>query len=204
MGLKSRTGGSITYLNVMFGKLVQKVNADREGAQKRFNKKGDEVWELHHDSFEGRLIEASINPGNFGETIDLVFEDDGKRYKISMLFESSYGRSFLFKIPNINTEELMILAPYSFEDGDRTVTGITVYQEGDKLGNFWTKEEPGKLPDLEVIKRKGKPDMYDDGDRMEFLKKAFEHAFGGMEPPAQEEKEPEKEAVIEEEDDLPF
>ncbi len=43
MGLKTKKGkGNAKYLNVMFGKVVQKVKADTEGAISRVNKKGDQ------------------------------------------------------------------------------------------------------------------------------------------------------------------
>lgn len=205
MGLKSRSGGNMTYLNVMFGKLVQRVNADTNGAIKRVNKRNADVYELHHDSFEGQLVEAMINKGEYGESIDLVFNDDGKSYKISIGLRTAYGRSFLFKTPNIDPTEVFSITPYSFEDKDtgKTISGVTIRQNGEKLENFWTKDKPGKLPALKEVELSGEK-RWDDGDRIKFLKKAFDKVFGSLEPVAAPEPTPEPEMVKDDDDDMPF
>lgn len=196
MGLETRKSNG-TYLNIMFGKLVQSVNASTEGAVERENKNGKKVYELLHDKLKGVVTDVTIDDSSdYGDQFIFTVKDGSDTFFVKFNVYSAYGRSFLMKMLNIDFDEQVAIAPYSFEDGDKTITGITFYQDGEKVENKWTKDNPGKMPELEQKKVKGKMKWNDD-KRMEFLLKQFNKLEFAGEP------EPEVDAVAEE-DDLPF
>ncbi|MHA1903892.1 MAG: hypothetical protein ACW977_07970 [Candidatus Thorarchaeota archaeon] len=210
MGLKTKKGkGNAKYLNVMFGKVVQKVKADTEGAISRVNKNGDTVYENHYDSFSGSLVSARIeSTEKYGDFVELVMESDGDYFNVQFPVRSGYGRSFMYRLPNLEVTEEFEITPYDFENNEgKRVSGLNLYQNGEKILSFWTRENPGKLPELEEVEFQGKT-RWDDGKRTKYLVKAFNKKMSGMAPP---EPKPEpkpkpkaKVAEVEEDDDLPF
>jgi hypothetical protein len=61
--------------------------------------------------------------------------------------------------------------PWSMKDktdATKIVTGITLYQDGNKIPPAYTKEDPNGLPQMVKIKVKGK-EQWDDSDMMGFL-----------------------------------
>jgi hypothetical protein len=53
-------------------------------------------------------------------------------------------------------------------DATKTITGVTLYQDGEKIAPAYTKENPNGLPQMTKIKVKGK-EQWDDSDMMQFL-----------------------------------
>ena len=201
MGLETRQSSG-TYLNIMFGKLVQKVNANTQGAIERENKKGNTVYELYHDKLTGIIADAKIEESEYGARMVLTVNDNGETFFVQFNVDSPNGRSFLFKMNNMDFSTKITIAPYSFEDKDteRTVTGISFYQNDDKVMNTWTKDKPGKLPAMEKTTFKGK-EVWDDTKRMKFLAKEFSK-FDFSTPELVDADEGGSEEVAE--DDLPF
>ena len=53
-------------------------------------------------------------------------------------------------------------------DPTKTITGVTLYQDGNKIAPYYTKEDPNGLPQMKKIKVKGK-EQWDDSDMMAYL-----------------------------------
>jgi len=62
----------------------------------------------------------------------------------------------------------MTIVPKFTEDGDKKSSVLFINQDGKGLKHFWTKDNPGDLPNLQKIKIKGK-ESWDDSERLEFL-----------------------------------
>lgn len=78
-------------------------------------------------------------------------------------------------------------------DGDKRNSVMFINQDGKGLKHYWTKDNPGSLPNLEKIKIKGK-DTWDDTKRLEYLENFIKDLFSAKSEPAS--------AV--EDDDTPF
>ena len=196
----------------MFGKVVQKVKADTEGAISRINKNGDTVYENHYDSFSGNLVSARIeSTEKYGDFVELVMESEGDHFNVQFPVRSGYGRSFMYRLPNLEITEEFEITPYDFENNEgKRISGLNLYQDGNKILSYWNKENPGKLPELEKVEFQGKT-RWDDGKRTNYLLKAFNKKMVGMiapepEPIPEPIPEPKKVAPVleEEDDDLPF
>ena len=61
-------------------------------------------------------------------------------------------------------------------DATKTITGITLYQDGNKIAPAYTKEDPNGLPQMTKIKVKGK-EQWDDSDMMLFLENMANNIF---------------------------
>jgi hypothetical protein len=223
-----------TYLNVMKGKLVSKVTPETPGAISRENKNGDTVHEVHDDWISGKIKGIEIRTHEeYGKKISLKVIDGEDTDYVEMMMNGGYGKSFLFRMMNIDFNEEVKMVPYEFinEDG-RTVSGITFYQNDEKVDSFHTKEEKNGLPDLEQVEYQGKL-RWDDTKRMRFFEKVLNEkimprieeaaasfipnqeplisegtaqGLGDVDPPEEKPKKKPKKKVEEpeEEDDLPF
>jgi hypothetical protein len=140
------------------------------------------IHEIQLESLDGLIIDAFIKSHEqYGDSMELVIMDNGEEFQFSINMDSSYGRSFLFRMPNIDVGSHILLKPYNFEDKEteKKRIGITVYQkdsdfDGGKVPPFWTKDKPGKLPQMEQVK-KGSKMVWNSDKRDNFLYGAFEH-----------------------------
>lgn len=190
MGLNDPKQTNKTYLNIVSGRLARRYKKHQEVNGKQVtidreikNKKGEvikTVIERHYESVEGLIVSASIDTsGDFGSRLVFELLDDGDEFTVQIPVESSYGRSILLRIPNIDPEFPVTIYPYSFENKEgKNQTGITVYQEGcgwekDKVPYKWTKDEPGSLPDWEFAEVAGKKKWNSD-KQTNFLCKHFD------------------------------
>ena len=210
MGFKTRSTNT-SYWNVKMGGIVRTVRADTAGAVPRTNKNGDTVYEIVQKEWEGLLSDISIQEGKFGPQVVLNFVEDGHNTQISMNPYSNYGRTFLMKLPNMNLEEKFTISPYEFtpENSDRVRTGVSIFQNGEKIMPYWTQENPGKKPDWEETTVKGKKVMNNDKEIEYLLGVAQEQFIDKFESkmPATDNVPVEtvtEDTFVEEEDDMPF
>jgi hypothetical protein len=68
-------------------------------------------------------------------------------------------------------------------DGDKRNSVMFINQDGKGLKHYWTKDNPGQLPNLEKIKIKGK-DTWDDTKRLEYLENFVKDLFNSKVEPA--------------------
>jgi hypothetical protein len=64
-------------------------------------------------------------------------------------------------------------------DPTKTITGVTLYQDGNKIAPYYTKEDPNGLPQMQKIKVKGK-EQWDDSDMMAFLENMALNIFTSL------------------------
>lgn len=174
MGLKTAENENRTYLNIIGGKLAVRlkshieengkvVTEEREIRDKATGEVLKTVIERYYQSLEGLITEAYIDPtGDYGSRIVIKMLDEGEEFIIQLPVESNYGRSFMLRVPNIDTSMPTTIRPYSFEDDNGKIqSGVTVYQsdrgfENDKVPAKWTKDNPGELPPWEGVDVGGK------------------------------------------------
>jgi hypothetical protein len=136
----STTGGRRTYLNISKGKIAM-----RQGT-------GIELF----DNLSGMLTSITIHEGKFGKELHLGINDNGDEFLLQMKFDSGYARGFMMAVKNADLKAPMVLAPKHEVVGDKQKATLFVNQFGKGLKWFWSKDNPGDLPQMTSREWKGK------------------------------------------------
>ena len=202
------------YFNIVGGKLTVNVPEGTLNAISRVNKNGKTVHEVKHDSFTGKMLSITPADSQWGKNWEIDFEAvDGQIWTLQVGYSSSYAKSFLKRLPNIDINETFTITPFSGEIDGKKISTITVYQNGVKIAPFYTKETPNGLPQLEQIMVKG-VETWDDTKQLQFLEASVKEIMSKvsntkMPPQTIEEAEAlmnegVDESLVIDENDLPF
>ena len=167
MGLNQSQSKGV-FLSITNGKLVRQYPTPTEKSVARINKMGREVHEEFYDSLSGYITDVKTRESEYGKSWVIVVKDEQTSYNLECGFSSGYAMSFLKALPNAKLQELLTLSPKLIIDGDKKQSVLFISQNGNGMKHYWTKANPGELPDLKKIKVKGK-DTWDDSERLEFL-----------------------------------
>lgn len=171
MALSQLGGANTTYLSVADGNLVRQHKQANERTAERLTKTGKLVFEERFKDLTAKLDGITTRENDYGKQWQLRFQDGGDYYVISLPYSSRYASSFLKALPNIDLSKEVRFMPWAMKDKNdptKTVTGITLYQDGEKIAPYYTKEDPKGLPQMVKIKVKGK-EQWDDSDMMSYL-----------------------------------
>jgi hypothetical protein len=182
MGLNSNQSSSI-YLQISNGKLVRSFSSPTPKSVSRTNKVGKEVHEEFYDSLTGHVKGISTKETEYGKFWVINVNDGESDYTLSTNYSGGYAVSFLKAIPNADLSRVMTITPKIMVDGDKRNSVMFINQDGKGLKHYWTKDNPGQLPNLEKIKIKGK-DTWDDTKRLEYLENFVKDLFNSKVEPA--------------------
>lgn len=132
------------------GTLRLTVDEGTEGAKLRTYETSDgkqgSKWELIFKSLTGKITNLQIYEGDYGTNLMVTLSYDGGSDTVSINTNTPFGEDFMKKLPNINLDEYITLAPYSFVDEKtgKPKKGITVTQGDVKLKDFFTDSEDYK------------------------------------------------------------
>jgi hypothetical protein len=159
MGLITNTSAGAKFANIKDGKISVYRGKDNPPTI--------------HDAIEGYITNIDFKEdeiqGEKYEALTLTIQDGQEAYQLKMRFDSGYGRSLAYKLPNVDLTQKVKLQPNKNTVNDKTQTSFFVEQNGQQIKQKWTKDNPGNLPPLVKTKFKGK-DVYDNTDQMLFLK----------------------------------
>lgn len=168
-----------TFLSVMDGKIVQKVEEGTPNAVERVNKNGEKVYELKFSFVSGILTDIYVKTGEYAGNeikswiLQLVDGDD--HYQLDIPYSGAWASTMFNALlnPEVDFSRPLRFAPWqkSRPDGGKTKC-LYVNQEGSQDSFQWvyTKENPGDCPPLKEVMLKGKK-TYDDYDRTQFFEK---------------------------------
>jgi hypothetical protein len=182
MGLNNNQSSSI-YLQISNGKLVRSFSSPTQKSVSRTNKVGKEVHEEFYDSLTGYVKGISTKETEYGKFWVINVNDGESDYTLSTNYSGGYAVSFLKAIPNADLSRVMTITPKIMVDGDKRNSVMFINQDGKGLKHYWTKDNPGQLPNLEKIKIKGK-DTWDDTKRLEYLENFVKDLFNSKVEPA--------------------
>jgi len=171
MALTNLGGVNTTYLNVADGNLVRQHKQPNERTSERLTKTGKLVYEERFKDLTAKLETINTRTNDYGTQWQLYFTDGDDSYVVSLPYSSRYASSFLKALPNVDVNKVLRFMPWAMKDkldATKTITGITLYQDGEKIAPAYTKENPNGLPQMTKIKVKGK-EQWDDSDMMQFL-----------------------------------
>lgn len=179
MALSNLGGVNTTYLSVADGNLVRQHKQANERTTERLTKTGKLVFEERFKDLTAKLDGITTRENDYGKQWQLRFQDQGDYYVISLPYSSRYASSFLKALPNIDLAKELRFMPWAMKDkmdATKTITGITLYQDGEKVAPYYTKEDPKGLPQMVKIKVKGK-EQWDDTSMMDFLEQMALNLF---------------------------
>jgi hypothetical protein len=171
MALSNLGGVNTTYLSVADGNLVRQHKQANDRTSERLTKTGKLVFEERFKDLTAKLDGIATRENDYGKQWQIKFQDKGDFYIVSLPYSSRYASSFLKVLPNIDLSKEIRFMPWAMKDKNdptKTITGITMYQDGEKLAPYYTKEDPKGLPQMVKIKVKGK-EQWDDSDMMSYL-----------------------------------
>lgn len=173
------------YFSVFQGKISMSVKASQakdEGVITRTNKDGVEVYERHFDAIAGIItkIELKLPPQDkptFGKQWVITFNKGGLVAKLNMKYDSGYALGFLKRLPNIDFNKEVKLRPSFFIPEGKTKEGafMSVYNGGNKVEPYFTKDNPNGLPQLEEVVFKGEK-QWDNSKQMAYFETVVEAA----------------------------
>jgi len=179
MALTNLGGANIIYLSVADGNLVRQHKQATERTTERITKTGKLVYEERFKDLTAKLVNIDTKENDYGKQWQVTFTDEGVTYIVSLPFSSRYASSFLKALPNADLSKELRFMPWAMKDKNdatKTITGITLYQDGEKIAPAYTKEDPNGLPQMTKIKVKGK-EQWDDSDMMLFLENMANNIF---------------------------
>lgn len=186
MGLNENDNKQKIYLNIVGGKVTRRFQEHQPdgGTTEReiFDDKGNltkTVIEKYYDSVSGTIVGAKSQIGQYGTTLLFTLNSDGVDFCFQVRYDTSYGRSILMRLPNIDTDEVVYFSPYNFESKDdfkngkpKKIVGVTIKQFDNKINPFWTKENPKELPEWEKTTVAGQ-DKWNTDKQNEYLHDFF-------------------------------
>ncbi len=114
--------------------------------------------EMVYTELEGKITGISFYEGDYGKLLQLTVTDDNNdQVLLSVGTESNFGEDLMKKLPAIDLEQPVKIVPYSFEDDNKKKKrGVTVYQNEEKVANFFTDEDRKPLHGFPPIPKKKK------------------------------------------------
>lgn len=150
------------FMSIIDGRWAEKVEKGTEGAKERVNKKNETVYEMLYDDVSGVIKSMVIEKRDHGKQLNVLIDDVGEAFTLSIPVESRYFGDFVNKISCADLKKEVRLAPFSFIPNGETEkkSGMNVYQPGNplaitenvkkgqegKLPRFFTKEKPQGMP----------------------------------------------------------
>lgn len=100
-------------------------------------------YEQVFTEISGFITKVEFHEGEYGKLLQVTMSEEGEEDVIlSIQTGSNYGEDFMKKLPAINTQEKVRVVPYAFEDENgKKKKGLTVYQNGEKVKNFFQEGE---------------------------------------------------------------
>lgn len=129
------------------GRLHMTVDADTEGAKRREYETSDgktgEKWELVFTEVSGIISEVKFFEGDYGKSLQLkIVDGDEKPVVLSLSCASNYGEDMMKKLLSIDIAKPVKIVPYAFiDEKGKNKKGVTVYQDDQKIKNFFYDEE---------------------------------------------------------------
>lgn len=170
MGALGNEGDGRLFLNTFKGKFTQRANEQTTGAVKRTNKNNIDIWELQFNSiadcFLQKIEKHDSKDYGFQWNIYLAHAKSAETFKLSLPYSGRMTMGLFLRLPKIDISKEMSFVLHYFPTDNKSA--LVIHQFGAKVEMFWTKDNPGDLPQLEETMKDGKP-AWDSSKRMAYL-----------------------------------
>lgn len=176
MGEIQKKDSKTLYYHLFDGSICRTVKTPTEESKSRVNKNGEQVNEVFVGGLSGKLTdikhrEFEVN-GVKEYSWEFTIEDADGRYILSLPVNSRISQQLLSRLPNVDfSKEIALTTGKGFdEDKGKEFQWCNVHQGKDKIASHFTKETPNGLPQLNLVKYKGK-ETWDNSDQLAFFEK---------------------------------
>jgi hypothetical protein len=159
---------SAIFLKIANGKVVRSFKSPTDASITRTTDNGKVVHEEFYQYVEGHIKSITTKENEYGKFWVIKIEDEGTEYTLEFNYSGGIASAFLKALPNIDFSQPVRISPKQTIDGDKKKNTLFLNQNGKAAKWFWTRDNPGDLPDLKKIKVKGK-ETWDDSEQMEYL-----------------------------------
>ena len=100
-------------------------------------------YELIYSDIDGMVGDITIMTGKFGDNLIIPLKDTvtSEVFCLSLGVTTNFGEDFMKKMPNIDYSKPVKIVPFAFtSDKGKAVKGVTIYQDGEKIKNFFYNE----------------------------------------------------------------
>lgn len=170
-----------SYFNVSHGKVCARSTSDNPQAQKKVNAKtGEEYYLLEYDFIEGVITGVNLKkttiPGTNNEIEKLAItgkSPEGK-WQLEIMFPSRYADGFFKRIDAVNLGEKVRIAVGIFKDRDTGKENpyLIMYQNGEKIEPYYTREGEHQWPELKKVVFQGK-EQWDSTDILKLIRETI-------------------------------
>lgn len=157
-------GSGKPYLSIVGGELVRRVEKGTERARARewelANGTKGVSYEIVYQNWTGKIHGITFRDGEYGRDCVIELEDAF----INLKEDSRYFTDFAQKVMSGNLKEEFLFHPYAMESDGKTIKGISLQQNGEKLKNYFYDFEAKKalhgFPEVDQEKRAKMGDKY--------------------------------------------
>lgn len=168
MGVKfSDERESILFISFFNGKMKYNVPEGSPGAITRTNKSNKVVHERFIDEVQGHITSIKRKDSEqYSPSWVVVLTDieDGSKMQLQFPRSGLYADRFFRRLPNIDFSKPVIIAAFRSYEKDQ----LLIKQNGTTVPYYWTKDDPKKLPPMELLVVKGE-ETWDDTKKMNYL-----------------------------------
>lgn len=197
MGLNTKRGISSnnTYLKLGNGMITREWQEEpkQEGIPdglelkvrtiEKGKNEGKERWYVEYTDVSGYIINVELKKYDTITIIDIYLKDGIETFVLSIPEDSSYGRSFMFAMRNIDLTREIVFVPWTMTPEEwveltggkkpkSNKVGLTMYHDSidkkNKIERYYTRDTPNGLPELKQETLKGEL-KYVSTDRDNFL-----------------------------------
>lgn len=176
-----RQGGNQQWFQIYNGQIAKRVDSPGERVVEHTIQKGpkagQKIYYRVYDGMSGHIVDMAVwrKEGDYGlmEKLNLYLKIKDKEGVIhepvlSMNFKSRQAASFLKIAPNIDFSKRVEIRCWQSIKNDKKENALIVKQNGQNVKMFYTKANPGHLPQGKQIMFQGKP-MWDFHEQNQFL-----------------------------------
>ena len=141
MGKQPLNNNDFSYLTIVGGKMVEKVEEGTPWAVKREYETSDgNKWvkfELQYKNLDWIIADVEFKDWDFGEQCIIILQDWSNLDKLTLNTDSRYFADFAKKLPNIKLAEKVTINPFDFETNWKRLTGLSIKQDWEKIENYY-------------------------------------------------------------------
>jgi len=156
------------FLNIVNSRWAMRAKAGSENAVERELTKGPNkgkvVHERYFDSVTGFITEVKTHKHeSMGTSVIITLQEADEQFELSIPMNSGYANSFFNCIKNVSMQEEIELEPITRKEKSY----LQLFQGGEWVEPFYTKDNPGDMPQLEKVTKDGE-DVWDSTNRIQF------------------------------------
>lgn len=140
------------------GTFRENVDKHTEGAVERIHEKQDgskvTKWELIYNDLRAHITGIEFLESEYGEKINITFSNGTMELVLSGLVSSPFMEDIMKKLPNVNLERTLWVAPYAMElENGKTRKGVSIKQGTEKITSFFYdgKTNVNGYPDHDAV-----------------------------------------------------